>query len=367
MRYTLIILFTIQVFYGWAQPKSDQEIAIIKNQYSGAYLELQGMLNGSSPLNFKRAVFATENAYTNSKLDYENFNSQIRLYADLCMKISKQAKLIYDGSDYETVEKYASVFKLMTDSVQFLINDSSYFVTQPFKYDFEDFWGEKDWSKMFVTKLLSTNSGNCHSLPFLYKIICEELGVNAYLAMAPNHTYIKLRSKKVGWYNTELTSAYFPIDAWIMASGYIHLNAIQNGVYMDTLSQKQSIAVCVTDLAKGYERKFPDDLEFIEKCADLSIQYYPSYTNALILKAETMKKRFEKIMKNAGAANPSEAFSLPEAKIVFDDMEKLYFQIYKIGYRMMPKEMYMEWLTELKTEKEKYANKELINNLKTTR
>gem|GEM_PF-4659315 len=43
----------------------------------------------------------------------------------------------------------------------------------------------------------------------------------AYLAMAPNHTYIKLRSDKNGWYNTELTSASFPIDSWLMVSGYI--------------------------------------------------------------------------------------------------------------------------------------------------
>jgi len=33
------------------------------------------------------------------------------------------------------------------------------------------------------------------------------------LSLAPNHIYIKNYSEKIGWYNTELTSATFPTDA----------------------------------------------------------------------------------------------------------------------------------------------------------
>jgi hypothetical protein len=35
----------------------------------------------------------------------------------------------------------------------------------PYQYDFEDFRGDKDWTKMFVTKLLLTGKANaiqCH-------------------------------------------------------------------------------------------------------------------------------------------------------------------------------------------------------------
>jgi len=339
----------------------------IEENYNAAFTELKGMLDGNVPLSFKRAVFLSENAYLDSKLDYEKFNSQILLYADLCYKIAKQGQLMYNESDLETVKKYWSVFRLMTDTVQFILDSKNYFETNPFRYDFDDFWGEKDWTKMFVTKLIETNKGNCHSLPFLYKILCEELGVQAYLAMAPSHTYIKLKTKKTGWFNTELTSGYFPIDAWIMASGYIHLNAVQNRVYMDTLSQKQSIAVCLTDLAKGYERKNPEDLEFIEKCLELALRHYPLYTNALVLKAETTKKKFERLMKKYSANYPAEVFRKPDAKALFDQMEQQYFHIYTIGYRPMPKEMYTDWLADLSREKEKYLNKEIISNLNGTK
>ena len=83
----------------------------------------------------------------------------------------------------------------------------------PYSYDFTDFDGKEDWRQMFVIKLLQTHSGNCHSLPFLYKILIEENGEKANLALATNHIYIKHQIKKSGWYNTELTSGIFPIDA----------------------------------------------------------------------------------------------------------------------------------------------------------
>lgn len=120
---------------------------------------------------------------------------------------------------------------------------------------------------MFVTKLLKKWKGNCHSLPYLYKILTDEFNVPCHLAFAPNHIYIKLFSEKSGWYNTELTSGTFPIDAWIIALGHVTIDAIRNTLYMDTLSNKQAVANCLVDLAQGYLHKYDkDNPEFVIKC-----------------------------------------------------------------------------------------------------
>lgn len=331
--------------------------------YDNAFTELNGMLSDSIPLSFKRAVFVSENAYLDSQLDFEKFNAYIKFLTSKVSIIASQSDLLYNESDKESVKKYAAVFRLMTDTIKFYQDSSTFYETKPFRYDFDDFWGEKDWRKMFVSKLLTTNTGNCHSLPFLYKILCEEMGEKAYLAMAPSHTYIKLKCKKLGWYNTELTSRNFPIDAWIMASGYVPLVAVQNRIYMDTLSDKQSIAVCLIDLAKGYEKKFGTyaDAKFILKCCDLALQYYPQYVSGLILKAETTKKQFEQLMKKYSATYPADIFEIPEAKAMFDEMQNLYAYIHELGYRKMPAQMYLDWLANLNKEKEKYLNKEIQN------
>lgn len=203
---------------------------------------------------------------------------------------------------------------------------------------------------MFVTKLLSARSGNCHSLPYLYKILADELGASCWLALAPNHIYIKNRSQKSGWYNTELTSGSFPIDAWITASGYIPLQAIQNGIYMDTLSNQQAIALCLLDLAKGYEfqtKNYEDG--FIVKCCDLLLKYHPINVQAILLKAETLKRNYE-----AKARKDKQA-----AKAIYTEMEKCYAQLFELGYREMPESMYLNWLKSLDTEKVKYQNRNL--------
>ena len=317
--------------------------------YQKTFDYLTTMLKGDTAISFKNAVYAVENSFIGGSLSYENYNQSIDHYAKSAITFAEKSELLYEGSDKEVVQKLGSIFMIMTSTEPMWL-DSIIFQPAPFTYDFEDFWGEFDWTKMFVSKLLTTHSGNCHSLPYLYKILADELGVKAYLSMAPNHTYIKIRSQnpKIGWYNTELTNATFPIDAWIKSSGYVHLDAIRNGLYMDTLGVKQEIALCLIDLAKGYERKF-DSTDFLMKCANTALEYYPNYVNALLLKAETMKKNFE--------ANPAD----PEAQSLFLEMEALYFKIFKLGYRTMPKEMYISWLTDLKEHKEKYLNENFSN------
>lgn len=324
------------------------------------------MMNDSIPLNFKEAVFVVENAFLDGKLDHDKFNSLVNNLAKRCQLIADQSILDYKGRDVAIVKKYASVFRLMTDTIQFTTDSLDHF-TIPYKYDFDDFMGEKDWSKMFVFKLLTTHTGNCHSLPFLYKILCEELGVKAYLSMAPNHIYIKLRCEKIGWYNTELTSGYFPIDAWIMASGYVHLTAVQNRIYMDTLSDKQSIAVCITDLVQGYQRKHGEKANYDDAISmlDFALRFYPNYINALLLKAETMKKKFELEMRLAGAQYPSDIYNKPDVHELYNDMQNLYFHIHRLGYRKMPPNMYLDWLADLKVEKQKFLNQKVQFNTPT--
>ena len=80
---------------------------------------------------------------------------------------------------------------------------------------------------MFVSTLMVTCKGNCHSLPLFYKLLTEELGEKSWLALAPNHAYIKLHNQADGWYNVELTSGQFPTDVWIKASGYIHTDVFE--------------------------------------------------------------------------------------------------------------------------------------------
>ncbi|QTY27909.1 hypothetical protein [Flavobacterium sp. CS20] len=326
--------------------------------YEKSFNLLSDMLEGKEVLDFKNAVFSVENAYLKGRLDTIILNNEISMLSSLAKKIQSERNLTYDGRDKSKVEKYASLFSIMNDSIKVQDQDGKIFYYIPFAYDFEDPFGHEDWKSMFVTELLRTKKGNCHSLPYLYKILAEELGVDAHLALAPNHVYIKHKSEKDGWYNTELTSGIFPIDAWLMASGYIHIDAIRNGVYMKALTDKESIALCLVDLAQGYQRQEFYDLDFVIKCADKALEYFPNYVNAMILKTEVKGKKIENLLYEKNT-NFSDVNKYPETRKILLNIQNELGVIHELGYRQMPEDMYLNWLVSLKEEREKYSNKKI--------
>lgn len=329
--------------------------------YDNAYHTLSQMIEDGSKYNFKEAVFSVENAYLNGTLDTVSINKEIRTLTHLCNSVIQSRQLDYGEKDKEKVSKYAALFSVISQVIPVVINDTLYSY-KPFSYDFEDVFGHEDITNLFVSKLLKTHKGNCNSLPYLYKILAEELGVSAHLALAPNHIYIKHHIQSVGWYNTELTTGIFPHDGWLMASGYIHLDAVTNGVFMKALNNKESIALTLVDLGQAYQRSFPDnDGSFILKCTQKAIETYPYFANAWILQAETHKKQFERIMVQKLTANINAVLELPEAKALMDKMNEEYTHIHKMGYRAMPENMYLDWLMSLTTEREKYENKNIHN------
>lgn len=343
MRPINLLFLFILLFSFTAKAQNQQAL------FDKSFAELNAMLLDKSKYSFKTAVFSVENAYLNGKLDTITADNQIKVLTNLCKSLIQERFLAYVENDKEDVNKWASAYQVMCDSIPVVIENKVYQYI-PYKYDFNDVFGNEEYSNMFVSKLLETRKGNCHSLPYLYKILCEELGTTAHLALAPNHIYIKHQNKKHGWYNTELTSGIFPNDAWLMASGFIHVDAIKNGVYMKALNNKESIAVVMMDLANAYQKVFPEnDGSFLMKCAEAAVKAYPNFASALILKAELHKKQIEI------------EIDTQKAKQDFKKLEQEYANIHVLGYRFMPEDMYLNWLVSLKTERDKYENKKLTN------
>ena len=147
-----------------------------------------------------------------------------------------------------------------------------------------------------------------------------------------------------------------------MASGYVNLDAIRNGLYMDTLSLKQSVAYCLLDLAQGYQQKFgKNNPEFVTKCCKTLLKYHPVNVNAMLTKAETQKRFIEAKMKTKSVKDPKELFADNSIESMYSDMEQTYVRLHQLGYRRMPEEMYLKWMGLLKNEQEKYLDKKIIH------
>lgn len=351
------LLFFVSIIFNTGQAKS-QNTNISDSIFHQTYDYINSMLADEIPLSFKQAVMMTEDAYFGGELNPDLINQKYKLLIQIINEMSNSELITYEGDDIDNIVKHAAIFKVLTDTIYIPIDSTYYYMHTPYKYDFQDPLGQKDWTKMFVTKLLETGTGNCHSLPYLYKILAEELEVPCNLAFAPNHIYIKLYSEKKGWYNTELTSATFPIDAWIIASGYVTIDAIRNGVYMDTLSNKQAVANCLIDLAQGYQHKHGrDNPAFVIKCCNTVLKYHPANVNAILTKAEAQKHYIHSLMKAKNLKKPDALFADKSIMDMYNEMEALYIHLHKSGYRQMPEEMYSQWLNLLIVEPGKYIDK----------
>jgi hypothetical protein len=304
-----------------------------KTIYKQAFNEQLQMLKGQKSIDFKRAVFLTENAYHKGQLNYQIFCNEITATGQQLKELIKQHGL----QNYKTATNWA-VFSFMTDSLP--INNY-----KPCTYDFDDFMGDKDWTKMFVTKLMKTKSGNCHSLPSYYKILCEEIEAKAFLALAPNHLYIKHIDEKGQWTNVELTNGGFPRDQWIIKQMAISVEAIKNGIYMTPLSQKESIAMTMFDLASAYSFEYGND-DFVLQTTNTALQYFPKCIPLIMMKANCIR---DKIKAEQKKSNPNNE--------LINNNITLYKKTIKIidslGHKDMPTELYQEWVKSVDEEKAK--------------
>lgn len=327
--------------------------------YRNALSELIEMKKGTKPFSIKRAVFLVENAYNNNTLDYKKFCSQIGNKVALCKKILKEEGI----KENNNLGKNYIIQKLFSEKILLYQNDTVISkVYMPYRYDFNDFMGDKDWSNMFVSKLLKTGKGQCHSLPLNYLCIAEGLNAKAYLAFDPEHSYIIFPDNEGHLWNFETTLGCITSDKWVMQSGYINSAAIQNRLYMDTLNQQQLLAHCIADLMMGYTRKFYYD-DFVKFGVDNILSLNPNSLSGLIMKADFALLKTKRLMKKESLNTFDEVKPHHQAYNAYMEWQNELTKISDIGYMGMPKDNYKEWLLSLKNEEQKQEQKRLRNTV----
>lgn len=307
--------------------------------YQLAYNEIVGMLQGMIRVNLSKVVFFVENAYQAGKLSYGQYDRAIKAHCSLVRHHVREKRAL------ET-DPYALTMSLVESFRDTLIVGvgSSRVIHSPFGYDFEDFWGQKDFSKQFVTKLLLEGTGQCHSLPLLFKILADELGVPARLAFSPGHSYIRVMDQKGNWVNYETTNGQFVSDAWIMQSGFVKAEGIKNGIYMTPLDHSATLAYCLADLAKGFSIQYGLD-EFYLKCLNTALAYHPNNIYALLQKADYYIISFQNGANSIGAPPLKEIQEKhPDLFSLYQEAQKMMKLLVEVGYEPIPKEIYSSWL-----------------------
>lgn len=305
--------------------------------------------------------FLIENAFFENKLDKNEFDKAITNSRQFL--IAKMKELGYDRKS--NAAKNFMLFQFFSETLQLKDSKEKHL---PFQYDFEDYMGIHNYSKMFVTKLIRTGSGQCHSMPLLYLILAEEIGAEAYLALSPNHSYIRFPDDKGKWYTVELTNGMFSTESYILQSGYVKSEALQNRIYMENLTKKELLSKQLSDLAEGYIHKFGYD-EFAQEIINKALELYPNSISAHMINANLATARVKYVVYQLGidtsdARQREKILQYPKGVQLLKQMHRHYVLIDNLGYEHMPEAAYQQWLQSMKDEKQKKENEAISKQFK---
>lgn len=117
---------------------------------------------------------------------------------------------------------------------------------RPFAYDHADPLGQGISNKLLAT-YLATRRGNCVSMPILFLILADRLGIDMALATAPLHILLRHREDSGRVVNFEATSGAHPARGeWYRRNMPMTDRAIASGLYMRSLSRREGVALMAT-------------------------------------------------------------------------------------------------------------------------
>ncbi|MBD5163617.1 MAG: hypothetical protein HDT09_02810 [Bacteroidales bacterium] len=265
-----------------------------EDYYVYAFNEMSDMLAGRDSLSIKRAVFLAEWAFYEGKLDYKTD------FCDEIDRITKYINLFYDVNNLQT---YKTGMQMAISS--YMVDPLSGNDYTSYTYDFDTLSMDNDpWEQQFVSRTLKTHKGQCRSLPWMYKILANELHADVALAQAPRHSYIMYKDEDnitpEEWINLELTANAMNPSWWIKQEFEICDSAVIVGTYMTPLTDTQTVACQIADLAFGYKEKFQRYDKFTYYCASRSLEFYPMNPTAWIIRGKSLERIIQDYLKING-------------------------------------------------------------------
>jgi hypothetical protein len=310
--------------------------------YLLAFQHIEKMLSNENTFSFENAIYLIENAYCNNTLSKASFINTIDFHANRIIQFSNANKFRLNRVDsiylnkpgINTISKEEkektfnkvllnwAIYTYLTDTTYWKQNDGSYLPQYPITYNTADPFGSENWENTMVSNLIltgneyenysrqkggisSTNDptekvrssltkkGNCFSMAALFYIFSLRLQSDACLVTAPQHLYIQHKGFDGDYYNIELTTKSFPGSGTIKTYTNTSHDAVKNGISMRRLTEKDAIALCLVQLAKGYEHKTSSidrNEEFILECAETALKFDSLCLSAMLLKVQVLER-----------------------------------------------------------------------------
>lgn len=328
---------------------STSENTKLLQDYQNAFSKINDMLSGKTKLSFVNATYIRESSYGNVYMSYNEFYEILKQSAEYIKQmVTQQNAPLTPHNLHYAIQQFMGTktsIKIITDDKK----GSKTITHYPFKYDYEDYEGKKDYRNYFATKCLATGTGQCSSMPDVYLLLCEMLGINGYKTFAPMHSFIKYKNIHGAIINYEPTSHYNLPDKWYQENMGVSSKAKANGIYLDTLTKKQCVANALVDLAISYMMSSDNpDTAFVQKCLSTSDKYLSKKKNLYghLAKSSLLIRQLNWALRQHGVKDLSEVNNFPDTSILYQRLQQNEEYLRSLGYEEMPKEIYDQMLEQ---------------------
>lgn len=154
----------------------------------------------------------------------------------------------------------------------------------PYQYNLNIPMDDNVHSALLPTYLTS-KKGTCVTMPFLFVILAQKLGLDVTASNAPQHFLVKYKINSADpWHNMETTSGgYYMPEEGYREQFPLTDKAIKNSIYLQPLTKKETAAVMGRVLIQQYMAQ--KEYEKAITIADLILEYYPKDVEAMVNKS----------------------------------------------------------------------------------
>lgn len=151
---------------------------------------------------------------------------------------------------------------------------------RPFQYDLDDPLGQNIRNKL-LSSYLDSHKGNCVSMPSLFVVLGQRIGLDVTLTTVPTHVFVKYRDESGQFYNIETTSGGgFARDVWMRQLYEMTDLSLKTGIYMRPLSKKEAAVQVVDTLLEFYAAN--GVMQPRVDLALLSLRHAPRHVNGML-------------------------------------------------------------------------------------
>jgi regulator of sirC expression with transglutaminase-like and TPR domain len=229
------------------------------------------------------------------------------------------------------VQPTATILEKLTTLKKFIYEPGPWNDNIAFGYDHIDPFG-KDVSNQILGQYMTRRLGNCVSMPILFMLLGNRIGLNMTLAVSPGHSFIKFTDGNGRIWNLETTSGGgFTRDEKYRRETPMTDQAVKKGTYLKSLSHDEVVAMMATAIAAEFvTRKQPKEAIVV---TGVLLQHYPQSAELLILQAHAYAKIIEQEVipysKQHGALTPE---LQDYADAVFQRNQIVFNEALAIGY-----------------------------------